>query len=181
MTWLAVDGYGFDRAYFDTRTWVYGQRQVSRYPWQGTPDYFPRAADQGVGRALWFIHGANPTQVASAVAGFASTRRADLWSGVGLAAAFAGGCGPDGLTALRRDAGEDWPEIAQGAVFAAKARAFSGVVPDHTRIAVATLTDLTVDAAAALADAAEVPSGGQGGVPSYELWRKNVRAHFTNG
>jgi len=179
MSWLAVDGYGFDRAYFDTRTWVYGQRRASAYPWQGAPDYFLRAADQGIGRALWFIHGANPTHVTTAVSGFAGERHADLWSGVGLAAAFAGGCGPDGLATLRQNAGQESPDLAQGAVFAAKARAFSGVVPGHTRSAVAALTELSVEAASALADAAEVPPGARTGVPTYERWRKNVRNHFA--
>ncbi len=90
MSWLAVDGYGFDRAYFDTRRWIDEQRLPRPYPWAGCPDYFPRAFDQGVGRALWFIHGGVPENVAAAVERFAEDRRPDLWSGVGLAATFAG-------------------------------------------------------------------------------------------
>lgn len=60
MSWLAVDGYGFDRAYFDTPRWVDEQWVGPNYPWLGCPEYFPRAVDQGIGRALWFIHGAEP-------------------------------------------------------------------------------------------------------------------------
>ncbi len=56
MTWLAVDGYGFDRAYFEVERYVTRQERLRAYPWQGRPDYFARAVDQGVGRALWFIH-----------------------------------------------------------------------------------------------------------------------------
>jgi hypothetical protein len=181
MSWLAVDGYGFDRAYFDTRKWVYEQRRPAPYPWEGAPDYFLRAVDQGVGRALWFIHGADPVRVATAVADFAPRRQADLWSGVGLAAAFAGGADPDGLAGLRHKAGAEWPHLAQGAVFAARARTFSGVVPGHTEAAVTALAGLSVAAASTLADAAEVPPVSHGGVPAYELWRNNVRAHFTSG
>ena len=33
MSWLAVDGYGFDRAYFDTNRWVERQKVPSPYPW----------------------------------------------------------------------------------------------------------------------------------------------------
>lgn len=178
MSWLAVDGYGFDRAYFDTRRWVEEQRVPAPYPWEGSPDYFPRALDQGVGRALWFIHGAQVADVATAVARFADHRRADLWSGVGLAAAFAGGCDPAALAALRREAGVHRPELAQGVVFATKARDHSGFVPPHTETAAAALADLSVEAAVALADATAVDAGGSGAVPPYELWRRAVRAHF---
>jgi hypothetical protein len=184
MSWLAVDGFGFDRAYFDIRRWVDEQALPSPYPFQGRPDYFARAFDQGVGRALWFIHGAQIPAVVSAVGRFADHRRADLWSGVGLAATFAGGSDVEGLAALRRAAGVQWPELAQGAVFAAKARAYSGTVPEHSEAATVALTDLSVERAAALADDAAVPedvSGGPGAadVPAYELWRRTVRGHFS--
>ncbi|MFS1302088.1 DUF1702 family protein [Streptosporangium longisporum] len=183
MTWLAVDGYGFDRAYFDTRRWIGEQRVPEPYPWAGAPEYFPRAVDQGIGRALWFVHGARPDAVASAVERFASHRRADLWSGAGLAAAFAGGCDAEGLAALRHAAGEYRPELAQGAVFAVKARHHAGPVPAHTETAAAVLADLSVESAAALADAgvAEYGTAAVAGreVP-YELWRRRVHAHFRD-
>ncbi|MFF5160759.1 DUF1702 family protein [Streptomyces sp. NPDC000348] len=174
MNWLAVDGYGFDRAYFDTARRVDRQRRPRPYPWQGDADYFLRAVDQGIGRALWFIHGAHVGHVTAAVAAFAEQRRADLWSGVGLAATFAGGA-PALMTALRRNAGPHGGHLAQGAVFAAKARHHSGHVPEHTRAAVHALTGLEVRAAAELADDCAVPAAGGGAVPAYELWRRRVR------
>jgi hypothetical protein len=179
MSWLAVDGYGFDRAYFDTRRWVGGQKVPAPYPWDGSPGYFPRAVDQGIGRALWFICGAHAPDVAAAVGRFASHRQADLWSGVGLAATFAGGCGPDGLAVLRRAAGACWPELAQGVVFAARARDYAGFRPAHTDVAATALADLSVDAAVALADSTSVNGAQPEGVPAYELWRQNIRAHFA--
>jgi hypothetical protein len=184
MSWLAVDGYGFDRAYFEIHRWVEEQALPSPYPFQGRPDYFARAFDQGVGRALWFIHGAQTPAVVSAVGRFAASRQADLWSGVGLAATFAGGSDAEGMAALRRAAGDQWPELAQGAVFAAKARAYSGTVPEHSEVATVALTDMSVDRAAALADGAAVPenaadSHGTDNLPAYELWRRTVRKHFS--
>lgn len=179
MSWLAVDGYGFDRAYFDTDRWVTAQRRPSPYPWTGWPSYFLRAVDQGIGRALWFIHGGQAAEVATAVARFASDRQADLWSGVGLAATFAGGCGPDGLALLRRCAGQHHGDLAQGSVFAAKARDFSGFTPRHTEVAVAALADLSVEAASALADDVAVTGPGSDTVPAYEIWRGRVRAHVA--
>nr|ABY65995.1 unknown [Actinomadura madurae] len=179
MTWLAVDGYGFDLAYFHTDRWVGRQEVPATYPWEGAPDYFPRAVDQGIGRALWFICGGRAPEVAAAVRRFAAHRHADLWSGVGLAAAFAGGGTAEGLAVLRREAGEHRPELAQGVVFAVKARSYAGHVPAHTGTTVAALADVTVDGAVALADDAEAGTGRARPVPAYELWRGNVRAHFA--
>ncbi|MEV0899199.1 DUF1702 family protein [Actinoplanes sp. NPDC049802] len=179
MSWLAVDGYGFDRAYFDTETVVTRQRRPDPYPWQGRADYFPRAVDQGIGRALWFIHGGVPDAVGAAVRRFATERHADLWSGVGLAATFAGGCDETGLKALREDAGEHRPHLAQGAVFAAKARDFSGFVAEHTAIALQALAGLSVPVAAALADDVSL-SAAASGEPDYESWRRQVRERVSH-
>ncbi|MDT0410732.1 MULTISPECIES: DUF1702 family protein [Streptomyces] len=178
MSWLAVDGYGFDLAYFHTRRWVKEQRVPAAYPWQGAPEYFPRAVDQGIGRALWFIHGARPERVDAAVRAFAGHRQADLWSGVGLAAAFAGGCDADGFAALRRLAGGHRPELAQGAVFAIRARDLAGHVPAHTALAARALTDLSVPAAVALADDCAVRDEAPGPVPAYERWRGALSARL---
>lgn len=179
MTWLAVDGYGFDLAYFNIRRWVHDQAIPSPYPWQGHPDYFQRAVDQGIGRALWFIHAAQVDNVDAAIRSFASGRQADLWSGVGLAATFAGGCGMEELAVLRRLAGEHQAELALGSVFAVKARVHSGFVPPHSAIAASALTDLSIRAADALADDTTPGAGDEGPVPAYEVWRGNIRRHFT--
>ncbi|OLT19098.1 enediyne biosynthesis protein [Actinomadura sp. CNU-125] len=181
MSWLAVDGYGFDLAYFHTRRWVDEQRVPEPYPWLGAPEYFPRAVDQGIGRALWFIHRAQPAAVASAVARFARHRQADLWSGVGLAAAFAGGCEPEGLATLRAEAGPCLPHLAQGAVFAAKARSYAGHVPSYSATTVTALTALSMDEAVELADDTAEPhrAGLPDDEPAYELWRRNIRGRFT--
>ncbi|MBY8851152.1 DUF1702 family protein [Saccharothrix longispora] len=180
MSWLAVDGYGFDKAYFHTAQVVDGQRPFKPYPWTGRADYFPRAADQGVGRALWFIQGARPEEVAAAVAAFPEARRADLWSGVGLAATFAGGCPAEGLTRLVALAGEHADEVALGAVFAGTARTAAGHVPEHSALAVEALTGGSVEEAVMLAATVAVEPGdvGPGDSPAYELWRERIREHF---
>lgn len=192
MSWLAVDGYGFDKAYFDTHRWVDQQRRPEPYPWEGSPDYFPRAADQGIGRALWFIHGAGPAAVAAAVHRFDADRRADLFSGVGLAATFAGGCDGDGLATLADAAGRHRPDVALGVVFAAKARDYAGMVPEHTELAARVLAGISVADAVDLADATEVAgtetaAGARtittaegNSAPAYELWRSAIRARLAN-
>jgi hypothetical protein len=180
MSWLAVDGYGFDRAYFDTGRWVDAQRVPKPYPWEGAPGYFPRAVDQGIGRALWFICGGSAPAAAAAAGRFASHRQADLWSGIGLAATFAGGSDADGLAALRRAAGDRGADLALGAVFAVKARAYAGFVPDHTQAACLALTDASVEKAVKIADDTAVAAAPEpGSEPPYETWRQRIRGHFA--
>ncbi|MCI0383202.1 DUF1702 family protein [Streptomyces sp. CNQ085] len=179
MSWLAVDGYGFDRAYFDTSRWVDAQWTPRAYPWEGDRGYFPRAVDQGIGRALWFIHGGHADRVRAAVSAFADRRRADLWSGVALAATYAGGSTSASLAALRDAAGEARGHVGQGAVFAAKARHHAGHVPEHTHTATRVFADLDVEAAARLADDCAAPRSGAGGIPEYELWRRHVRGRLA--
>jgi hypothetical protein len=178
LSWLAVDGYGFDLAFFNPRRWVDQQRVPRPYPWLGAADYFPRAVDQGIGRALWFVHGAQPPAVATAVGRFPPHRRADLWSGVGLAATFAGGAAAGALTELRGAAGGHRPELALGAAFAAKARAFAGAVPPHTDLATRILGGRSAAEAPEQVDAAvAAPSTGSDLV--YEQWRAYVRRSFA--
>ncbi|MDX8049571.1 DUF1702 family protein [Lentzea sp. BCCO 10_0798] len=179
ITWLAVDGYGFDRAYFHPKRWVAEQEPPKPYPWQDMPSYFPRAFDQGLGRALWFIHGADVKAVAGAVRAFAGHRQPDLWSGVGLAATFAGGAGPDDLAWLRAEAGDQRPELALGATLAIMAKAAADCVDDRAGQAVHALSDLSPAAAVAVVETASVPAGETGKEPEYELWRSRIKAHFT--
>ncbi len=179
MSWLAVDGYGFDRAYFDTERWVDRQEVPKPYPWSGDPDYFLRAVDQGIGRALWFIHGGQAFDVASAVGRFAEHRQADLWSGVGLASTFAGGSGDAALGAMRDASGVYRPDLAVGAIFAAKARHHSGHVPEHSLAALGTLTGLSMENAIGLADGTAVAADAAGAQPPYEQWRRNIAQHFA--
>lgn len=181
MSWLAVDGYGFDRAYFQTRKWVDEQYVCEPYPWQGRPEYFPRAIDQGIGRALWFIHGADTRAVVTAVDRFAEHRRADLWSGVGLAATFAGGSTERGLTDLRRGADEYQPDLALGMAFAVKARTYADFVPPHTELAAAALGGVSVERTVAIADGAAMREHDDADVPTYELWRRDIRDGFVDG
>ncbi|CRK57500.1 UnbL [Alloactinosynnema sp. L-07] len=179
MTWLAVDGFGFDRAYFQTKRWVDEQRVPKPYPWEGSPEYFLRAYDQGVGRALWFINGARPEAVAKAVNGFAEHRRADLWSGVGLAATFAGGGDEAGLTWLRQASGAHWSELALGAVFAVKARTYAGFTPPHSELAARAMAGLTIDEAVEIADSTAADPWGSGIDPAYERWRERIRTRLV--
>ncbi|OLT29963.1 enediyne biosynthesis protein [Nocardiopsis sp. CNR-923] len=175
LRWLVLDGYGFHEAYFRTDRTV-RRRRVDDRParWSGHPDYAPRAIDQGIGRALWFVACADPVRAADLVEGFPVGRRADLYAGVGLAAAYAGG-GDDRLAALRERAGEHTRWLAQGGAFAAEARVRAGLEVPHVATATEILCGLTPERAARLARETRPASGtAEGPVPAYEVWRTRL-------
>lgn len=179
MSWLCVDGYGFDLAYFHPKKWVAEQKVPEPYPWLGHPEYFLRAVDQGIGRALWFMHGGIPDAVTEAVERFAEARHGDLWSGVGLAATFAGGCEPEGLRKLREAAGEHRAQLGLGSVFASTGRTAAGFNPEHSVQALEALTGLTPEEAVILGATTHPGTEPTGPEPLYETWRANVRAELT--
>ena len=86
LGWLAVDGYGFHQGYFHWPETVDRQRVPDRLS-----GYAGAVFDQGLGRSLWFVEGAEVARIAATIARFPRPRHADLWSGVGLACAYAGG------------------------------------------------------------------------------------------
>jgi enediyne biosynthesis protein E3 len=133
LGWLAADGWGFHQTYFHPAQWASGRKRFAAH------GYLTRAVDQGIGRALWFVAGADPARVAGTIERFAAERHADLWSGVGLAATYAGGCAPDELKALRVVAGDFRAQLAQGTAFAATARTVADNVTEHTELAARTL------------------------------------------
>src|SRR5262249_5496275 len=96
LCWLVVDGYGFHEGYFSWRRYV--EQQATPVQLNG---YERRVFDQGLGRSVWFVKGADVAAVASAIYAFPSARHDDLWSGVGLACAYAGGCGRIAIESLR--------------------------------------------------------------------------------
>ena len=124
LRWLAFDGYGFHAGYFHHREAIDRQHRP-----RALRGYAGNAFDQGLGRAVWFVKGADMTAVAGVLAAFPRHRQADLWSGVGLAAAYAGGMNVAELSVLRERAGAFAAHLAQGAAFAAKARQRAGNGP----------------------------------------------------
>jgi enediyne biosynthesis protein E3 len=169
LGWLVADGWGFHQAYFHPTRWASGQRQVPA-SW----GYAARAVDQGIGRALWFIAGADPARVAGHIAWFGSERHPDLWSGVGLAATYAGGCAPEDLAALPGIAGRSRGQLAQGAAFAATARHVAGNPAAHTEAAAAALTGRSAAELARLAQELQPAPPHDPAGSHYEAWRARL-------
>ncbi len=173
--WLALDGYGFHQGYFDWRRYI----ELQKLP-ANLSGYSRRAFDQGLGRALWFVKGADPANVAMAAAHFPPERRNDLWSGIGLAASYAGGASQEKLELLPQLAGEYTAQLAQGAAFAAKARQRAGNPAPHTKLACRLFCGLSADDAAKITDNALIGlPADDAELPAYEHWRRIVQNRFA--
>ena len=174
LGWLALDGYGFHEGYFHWPRYEGGEGPPARLR-----GYARQAFDQGLGRSLWFVGGADAAWIAETVASVDPARRADLWGGVGLACAYAGGAERETVEALSSLAGPFRPHLAQGAAFAAKARARAGGAAAHTAMAVEILCGCSDRRAAAITDEALSGLRENGTAPAYEVWRSRIRDAFT--
>ncbi len=174
LGWLAVDGYGFHEGYFHWTRYVREQAHPRKLA-----GYALRVFDQGLGRSLWFVEGADVARIPATIAAFSLDRQSDLWSGIGLAAVYAGGVEPEAVAALLDAAGPFQPELAQGAAFAAKARQRAGNPTAHTERACRIVCGTTAEEAAALTDRAlqDLPPDGE--EPAFEIWRRRLQAHFA--
>lgn len=170
LSWLALDGYGFHEGYFDWPRYVDKQQLPRKLCGYGL-----RAFDQGLGRSLWFVEGGDVDRIPLTIKRFPQHRRADLWSGIGLACAYAGGVSADSIGVIHEAAAAYSPHLAQGAAFAAKARLLARNEAAHTDLACRILTGLPATQAAAITDEAlrDLPASGK--EPAYEVWRDQIR------
>jgi enediyne biosynthesis protein E3 len=171
LRWLIVDGYGFHEGYF------YGRRYVEQ---QARPaqlgGYALRAFDQGLGRSLWFMSGTDAPRLVELLAGFHTGHLPDLWSGIGLACAYAGIAAIDGLKAISKAAGPYREHLAQGACFAAKARQLAGNPAEHTELACQEFCGQDAESAARICDEElrGLPED-RADLPAFEVWRSRIR------
>lgn len=176
LRWLVVDGYGFHEGYFGWPRYIEQRAIATRLN-----GYELHVFDQGLGRSLWFVKGADIAAVTSAIEGFPSARRDDLWSGVGLACAYAGGCGHAAIESLRAAAGTYLPALAQGAAFAAKTRQRAANLNHHTETACRLICGHSAEEAAAITDAALEDLRKEGELPAYEVWRRRIQNQIALG
>jgi enediyne biosynthesis protein E3 len=171
LRWLALDGYGFHEGYFNWPQYVQEQQAPKDLSALGL-----RAFDQGLGRSLWFIDGADVDRITLTIGKFPSYRRADLWSGIGLACAYAGSVSRDAVEAVQRAAGTYASHLGQGAAFAAKCRQLAGNETEHTDLACQIFAGVSANRAAAVTDEAlkDLPDNG-----AYEVWRERIRTELS--
>jgi hypothetical protein len=176
LGWLVIDGYGFHEGYFNWPRYVEHRATPARLDGDER-----RVFDQGLGRSMWFVKGADVAAIASAINAFPPARRGDLWSGVGLACAYAGGCGRAAIESLPTAADEHLPALAQGVAFAAKTRHRAANLNLHTETACRLICGRSAEEAAAITDAALEDLCAEDGVPAYEVWRRRIQNKFALG
>jgi enediyne biosynthesis protein E3 len=160
---LAYDGWGFHDTFFG----VSRRRRIAEAR-------ISSAYRQGTGRALWFACAACPKELARRIAAQPAVYRADLWSGIGLAAAYAGGASEEDLRLLAIAAAEHRPWLAQGAAFGAEARHRAGWIPAHTDSACVTFAGRNAEQSAELARLTQAGDINTNGVGGYGRWRERL-------
>jgi hypothetical protein len=175
LGWLAFDGWGFHEGFFHWQKFVGGKVRPKRLT-----GYELRAFDQGLGRSFWFVNGGNVELIAHTISNFATERQPDLWSGIGLAATYAGILDKPALHLLRERAGHHGHHLAQGAAFAAKARQRAGNLTGYTDLAAGVLCGLSAVDASRLSDATLENLPADASEPAYEIWRQRLQRHFQH-
>jgi hypothetical protein len=170
LGWLVVDGYGFHEGYFHWPQ-VITQQKIP----QQLKGYAQRVFDQGLGRSLWFIEGADVFRISDRIRAFPPGRQPDLWSGIGLACTYAGGVDSSELQRLQASADDFHFHLAQGAAFAAQARRRAGNAASHTETACQILCQLSAEESALITEQALVGLPSIGNEPAYEVWRSRIR------
>jgi len=203
LRWLALDSAGFGETYFggvpalrrtagrsagrtaSRSTGRTAGRTAGRGAGTLAPDTEPPSVLRwqtrlsGCGRALWFVESADTDGIAERIAEQPSHAQPWLWSGVGLAAGYAGATSADELRRLADRAGGAVAFLAQGVVFAGAARTTSGVVPPHTELACRTVLDIDPDVAQAWSDTAAQGLTDSPDVAAYAQWRARLRARVA--
>jgi enediyne biosynthesis protein E3 len=175
LRWLALDGYGFHEGFFRWPRSV--TRQVVPRRLHG---YARRGFDQGLGRSLWFVDGADVERLPRTIGAFPPSRQPDLWAGLGLACGYAGGRTEAEVESLLAAAGPHAPQLAQGVAFAAKARQKAGNLTPHTELACRVVWGVEASEAATVGDEArrDLPAD-RPGEPAFEVWRRRIQDAFS--
>lgn len=176
LDWFAIDGAGFHDGFFHPDRFVEQRRRPRGL--HGTAAWM---YDQGIGRSLWFVRGADVERIEATIGAFPATRQRDLWSGIASAATYAGGVDGDALAALRDCSGRYRADVAQGAAFAIKARLAGGNPVPHTALAAEVFCAMPALAAARCTDAALEGIVVAGHDSPYDAWRSRVKTLLAEG
>jgi enediyne biosynthesis protein E3 len=174
LCWLVMEGYGFNKGFFSRRRYI-DKQEVPTY----LSSYARRIFDQGLGRSIWFLDGANVEHITATIATFPASRQADLWVGIGVACTYVGGVDHATVEALQKAAGSYVPQMAVGAAFVAKGRQLAGNPVPHTDLVCDILWGLTADQAAYKTTVAFQNLPTDGPEPAFEILQQRLLTQFA--
>lgn len=172
--WLVMEGYGFNKGFFHSQHYIEQQQRPQHFS-----PYGQRIFDQGLGRCIWFLAGANVERIAATLVAFPAARQADLWVGIGVACTYVGGVDRATVTAVRATAGPYVPQLAMGAAFVAKGRQLAGNPVPHTDLVCELLWGLTAEQAARITTRAFQDLPLDGPDPAFEILQQRLLASFA--
>jgi hypothetical protein len=175
LGWLVLDGYGFHEGFFSSK------RSLKKQEVPGhLSSYGRRVFDHGLGRSIWFTSSTNVERVARMIAAFPEARRADLWSGVGLACGYTGGVNESAIGTLKSLVGRYRYHLAMGVAIAANARHTGGNPSRYVELACEILCGVPSNVASRMVDVARSSLPPDGEVPAYEVWRQRLVDQFAS-
>lgn len=175
LQWFVMDGYGFYDGFFNWRRTITDRGVPKRLHGYSRP-----AFDQGLGRSFWFSTGANVERIEETISDFPADRQADLWSGIGLACAYAAGVvDRDTIESLLEVAGDHRADIAVGTAMAAVVREETSHPAPHTDLACDVVWNRTSPEVADIAAFNRQGLPPDGEQPAYDVWRSRLRASWT--
>ena len=144
--WCLADGYGFHQGFFHWQRFIQERRAAP-----GTLNPQNRALfDAGVGRSMWWVFGADPASIATAISRFDGDRRPEMWAGIGTALAYASGGAPAASAKLLDLSGIYRFDFLSGIPLAAHMRDKGGNPAEWTEEVCSELLDLSVAEASGL-------------------------------
>ncbi len=174
ICWLVMEGYGFHKGFFHYKRFVQEQHEPERFS-----RYSRRIFDQGLGRSIWFLEGADVERIAATITNFAPARRADLWVGIGVACTYVGGVDRAIVAALQEASGQYEPYMAVGTAFVAKGRQLAGNPVPHTDLVCELLWGLTAEETAAKTTEAFQHLPLDGPQPAFEILQRRLLTAFA--
>lgn len=174
ISWLVIEGYGFHHGFFHHQRFV-EEKVVPKH----LSNYARCVFDQGLGRSIWFLGGANGERVAAKIATFPQERQADLWLGIGVGSTYVGGLERPALEALRQIAGPYAVYMAIGAAFVAKGRKRAGNPVPHTDLSCEVFCGLSADQAAHETDLAFLNLPADTPQRAFEVLQQRLLTRFS--
>ena len=125
-----LDGYGYYEGVFRQRSSVKAQKIP-----EAIQSEMLSAYDQGIGRSLWYIGKGDVTKIKELISGFSCERHPSLWTGIGIACTYVGGCDKNLLTSLLAASQQHHENLATGSVLAARSRIQANTLNNDVKLA----------------------------------------------